>query len=380
LSDLLKILLVEDNPEHAELIRAQLRRVSGAAVRLDLAERLAEGLAKIDGDKVDAVLLDMMLPDSRGIETVSRVHAHAPSVPIVVLTSAEGESYGIEALQHGAEDYIFKGRMDGQGLMRSIRYAIERSGRRRAELALDAARQELLIAKKIQQSLYPRSAPPMDSLEIAGFSQPAESVGGDYFDYIQMPGGRLGVPIGDVSGHGIGPALLMAETRAAVRTLGRTCPDVGEALTLANRILLDGVLEGRFVTLLFISIDPVQRTLTYAGAGHPDGLLIDRSGEIVTRLPSSGFPLGVVRDEIYPVHGPIPFEAGQTLLLYTDGLLDASPPGAVRPFGADRVMQVVRRNLHRPAAQILEALHQAVAQYSPGKPTDDITAVVVKSL
>src|SRR5205085_4687684 len=120
-----------------------------------------------------------------------RVHSHAPQVPIVVLTSAEGEQYGLEAVQNGADDYIFKGRMDGQSLIRSVRYAIERCGRRQAETKLAGARQELLIAQKIQQSLYPVRPPPVEGFEIAGASHPAESVGGDYFDYIPMLDGHL---------------------------------------------------------------------------------------------------------------------------------------------------------------------------------------------
>jgi phosphoserine phosphatase RsbU/P len=377
---LLHILVVEDNPDHADLIRLHLTRSQEARVVVQHAERLSEGFQKLDGGGIDAVLLDMMLPDSTGMETVSRMHAHAPAVPIVVLTSAEGDQYGIEAVHYGADDYIFKGRMDGQSLIRSIRYAIERSGRRKAESALDAARQELRIAQAIQEGLYPRAAPPLAGFDIAGASQPAESVGGDYFDYVQIPDGRLMIAIGDVSGHGIGPALLMAETRAALRTLSRTSHDMGEALTLANHILLDGLAEGRFITLLIVALDPSHKTLTWASAGHPDGLVLDRSGQIVARLSSGGVPLGVLPDERYPTAGPVTVEPGQTLVLVTDGVLEASPPGPAEPFGAQRLIEVVQGRLEAPAAEILEALQRAVVAHSrTTRLADDVTAIIIKA-
>lgn len=377
----LNILLIEDNPDHAELIRMHLRRDRDAAVTVEWSERLDEGLAQLTRSRVDAVLLDMMLPDCTGVETVSRVHSHAPDVPIVVLTSADGDQYGLEAVQHGADDYIFKGRMDSHNLIRSVRYAIERCGRRQAETALAGARQELRIAQKIQQSLYPVNPPPAPGLDIAGVSYPAESVGGDYFDYIPMLDGHLGLAVGDVSGHGIGPALLMAEARAALRTLTRTYRSVGEVLTLANRILLDGMLEGRFVTLMLASLDPHRRSLIYCGAGHPDGLLFDEQGNIASRLESTGYPLGVVSDEEYSASAPVQLRPGHTLLLVTDGIAEASTPGPARPFGLERITAVVRENRQLPASQIIRALHDAVLKHArPGVPLDDVTAVVMKVL
>jgi phosphoserine phosphatase RsbU/P len=185
----LNILLVEDDQDHADLIRMHLTRGRGEPVSIDWARDMAQARQRLDAGGYDAVLLDMMLPDSRGIDTVSRVHSHAPRVPIVVLTSAEDDEFGIGAVQHGAEDYIAKSTMDGHSLLRSLRYAIEREGRRRAESALESARYELSLAQKIQSSLYPSQSPPLPGFDLAGRSRPAASVGGDYFDYIPMPAG-----------------------------------------------------------------------------------------------------------------------------------------------------------------------------------------------
>ena len=377
----LRVLLVEDNEDHAALIQTHLRRAPGTTVQVHHVTRLGDGIAHAQTGAADAVLLDMMLPDSSGIETVGRFHAQAPLVPIVVLTSAEDERYALEALHQGAEDYIFKGAADAQNLYRSLRYAIERYGRRRAEIALDSARQELRIAQTIQEGLYPRSAPPLPGFEVAGSSRPAESVGGDYFDYFPMFGGRTGIAVGDVSGHGLGPAILMAETRATLRSLCLTCPDPGETLTQANRVISDGMAEGRFVTLLLVALDPRKRVIQWAGAGHPDGLIFAPDGRIAARLPSPGCPLGVLPEESYTTAGTTTLLPGQLLLLYSDGVFEASPPGPMIPFGENRMVELVARELKKPASQILESLHDAVTRYTlPGKPLDDITAVVVKSL
>lgn len=377
----LNILLVEDNVDHAELIRRHLTRGQGDRVSIAWSQRVSEALSELDKRSFDVVLLDMMLPDSRGVETVGRVHGHTPGVPIVVLTSAEGDEVGIGAVQHGAEDYIAKSAMDSHSLTRSIRYAIERSERRRAESALEGARYELSLAQKIQSGLYPTKPPPLAGFDLAGTSRPAASVGGDYFDYFPLPDGKTGIGIGDVSGHGIGPAILMAETRAALRTLARTSRCVGEALTLANHILLDGLAEGRYITLLLTYLDPASRTLTFANAGHPDGLIFGPDGSIVHRMSSVGTPLGVLADEAYESSGPIALESGQVVLLVTDGILEAWSPGLTKPFGQERLTALVRENRALPAAQLLARIDVAIRDYCrPSEPLDDTTAVAMKVL
>jgi DNA-binding response OmpR family regulator len=125
----LKVLLIEDNPGDARLIRESLtesREVRGSSFNLEYADRLSVGLARLAEGGIDAILLDLSLPDSHGLDTLSKMYVQAPGVPILVLTGLDDETIGLEAVQNGAQDYLVKGQIDGQLLARSIRYAIER--------------------------------------------------------------------------------------------------------------------------------------------------------------------------------------------------------------------------------------------------------------
>src|SRR5690606_1716501 len=122
----INILLIEDNPGDQELIRQMLHQIPDTDFHLDRAERLAVGLSLLDQKAFDIVLLDLSLPDSRGLETLSRLHAHAPDVPIVVLTGYNNGRIGVQAVQAGAQDYLVKGEVDSNLLVRALRYAIER--------------------------------------------------------------------------------------------------------------------------------------------------------------------------------------------------------------------------------------------------------------
>src|SRR5438270_2942688 len=160
--------------------------------------------------------------------------------------------------------------------------------RLRAEVAAHSSDLELRVARRVQQQLFPAGVPPVPGFDIFGVALPAGAAGGDYFDYIPLPGGRLGVVVADVSGHGLGPALLMASTRAYLRALALTHRDLGETLALANGVLCRDTGDGRFVALLFASLDPGTRSFAYAAAGQP-GYLLDASGA-VTRLDATGPP------------------------------------------------------------------------------------------
>jgi len=215
------------------------------------------------------------------------------------------------------------------------------------ELARTAA--ELRIARTIQQKLFPSQTHQLPGLEsgrrfgfdLGGASYPADAVGGDYYDFLSLPDGSLGIAIGDVSGHGIGPALLMAEVRALLRAFAQTEADVSKILGLSNRVLASDIDGDRFVTLLLVKLDPGNHTLVYASAGHETGYLLDASGAVKEALGSTSIPLGIRTNMEFPASSPIPLQPGDLLLLLTDGITETcSPDGAV--FGSERAVKVVR--------------------------------------
>jgi len=251
---------------------------------------------------------------------------------------------------------------------------------KRAEQELRANAQEFLAAREIQERLFPEAPPQLAGFDIAGRSRAASAAGGDYFDYLPLLGGRWGIAVGDVTGHGIGPALLMAETRAYLRALAQSHEAVNTILTAANHVLADDIGSERFITMVLVALDPERRTLTYVNAGHPPAYVLDRHGVIRTRLGRSGVPLGIKPDVPYPATGDVALESGDTLLVFTDGIEEAMRMDDTM-FGEERALDVIRHHLGQPAQVMVEALYRAVMEFAGDTPQlDDATAVIVRVL
>ena len=252
--------------------------------------------------------------------------------------------------------------------------------RKRAEREIRESQEQFRVAREIQQRLFPKSAPSLPGFDIAGATYPAEATGGDYFDYLPMLNDRWGIIVADVTGHGVGPALLMAETRAYLRVLAGRREDVGEILTRANGVLSEDVGSERFVTLFLARLDPRERALIYASAGHPPAFILNESGKVKQTLPRTGVPLGIQPDTTYRPAAEIKLEPGDLLLALTDGVEEAAAEDDAL-FGIDRVLAVVREHQAQPAQQIVHALYDAARGFSRNSPQmDDITAIVVKAL
>jgi serine phosphatase RsbU (regulator of sigma subunit) len=375
-SDRVRILLVEDDPDDVWVMRNLLGDRWDGPFELIHVELLSAALERCAEDTYDVILLDLALPDSRGMETFFAMHAGAGEIPIVVLSGLSDENTAIKAVQTGAQDYLVKGQVDDHVLVRSIRYAIERGRRRHAEEALRDTTEEFRAAGEIQQRLYPGQPPVLPGFEIAGALYPAKATAGDYFDYIPMLDECLGVVVGDVSSHGMGPALVMSETRACLRTLAQAHCDVGEILTRANRLLAADASDFHYVTLAMARLDPRARSMVYASAGQRGYLL--HPSDKVTVLDSTSMPLGVRDDTIVPTAPPIAMGAGQIVTFFTDGVIEAESPGRVR-FGVGRALEVIRGDRDKPASQIVAALRKEILGFTRHQPQrDDITVVIVK--
>jgi phosphoserine phosphatase RsbU/P len=245
-----------------------------------------------------------------------------------------------------------------------------------------AARREgtLLLARSIQQRFYPTDQPRVPGFDIAGAAFVADEVGGDYFDFISMPEGQVGIVIADVSGHGIDSALLMAETRAVLRSTAQTTSDPGEVLTAVNRVVARDMDDNRFTTMLLASLDPFTRTVTYASAGHYPGYVLDASGAVKTELQATGLPLGSFAAAREVVSERLTLEPGDVLVLVTDGVAESeAPDGAF--FEMSRALEVMQSCLDRRATEIVGRLYGATRTFADGVPqNDDITIVVCKAV
>ncbi len=236
----------------------------------------------------------------------------------------------------------------------------------------------LVAAQRIQQHLLPVEPPSLAGFDIAGKIYPAVFAAGDVFDYLPMPEGSLGIVIGDVTGHGFASALLMSLTHAYLQAAIRTEKEIARILSLVNKSLIHEIEDDRFVTLVLASLDPRSRLLTYASAGHPTGYVFDSSGNVRIRLESTGMPLAVRPDTVFPVSEPILLLPGDVVVLITDGALEARSPEEDM-FGRQRLLETVRVHLDKTASEIIDSLYRAICDFSQREPPlDDIAFVVVK--
>lgn len=270
------------------------------------------------------------------------------------------------------------GDMMWHGQPRLVTFIRDITARKRAEREIRGHQEQLQIARDIQQRLFPKQAPVFTGFDIAGASFPAEATGGDYFDYLPMVNGCLGLVVGDVTGHGIGSALLMAETRAYLRVLAGRREDPGEILSRTNAVLSGDIGEEHFITLCFARVDPASRRLSYASAGHPPAFILNAAGEVKSRLKRTGLALGMKPDFQYPGGLELILEKGDIFLLLTDGLDEAtSPEGST--FGTERIFDIVRAHRDAPSQTIVTKLYEGVRAFANHAPqVDDITAIVVK--
>lgn len=252
------------------------------------------------------------------------------------------------------------------------------TARKLAERELWGKNAELLAARKIQERLLPSVPPSLPDFDIAGVSLPCEVSAGDYFDYLPMCNGYLGLVVADVAGHRFGSALLMASTQAHLRSLSKMHNSVVEILDFLNAVLLDDIEDSYFVTMFLARLNPRSRSFVYASAGHEPGYVLDASGNVKTRLESTGIPLGILPDLELLFGGPIVLAPGDIVLLLTDGVRDARSPSD-RTFGLQQTLELVRAHRNESAAEIVQAITRSVQSFSCSRRlADDVTTMVIK--
>ena len=226
----------------------------------------------------------------------------------------------------------------------------------------------------------PNEKPRVPGFEIAGWNKPADQTGGDAFDFIPTDDGRLGLLIADATGHGVGPALMVAECRALLRGLASITVDLTQIMAKANEVLFEDLQEGRFVTVCLAFVNPETSTISHLSAGHGPLIHYVAAEDRFVELPAATLPLGI--SEILP-GGPAPdivLEPGDLFILITDGFFEWIRTDGEQ-FGMKRLYRIIRDNRQSACSEIIERLHQAVVEYGQGTPQeDDLTAIVVKKL
>lgn len=257
----------------------------------------------------------------------------------------------------------------------------ESSAREAADRKLGHINRELSLARDIQQGFLPSSLPNLDGFEIAGFNRPADLTGGDYFDWQELPDGKLLLVMADVTGHGIAPAIVMAVCRAYARASAPLMPNPHELLTRLNRLVYDDVQGRRFITLAIALLDPKAATVELASAGHGPTLHYHAADQSVESFGGDGIPLGLVAHEDYEQPRTLKLEPGDVLLLSTDGYFEWQRPGDDEQFGTKRLEAALKQHAAAAPDQIIAQIDSAVRAFAHGSPQpDDMTAIALKRI
>ena len=237
---------------------------------------------------------------------------------------------------------------------------------------------DLEQAAQIQQALLPSQAPKVPGVALAGHNAACRTVGGDYYDFIPYPDGKVAIALGDVSGKAMPAALLMTSLHARVRVLAEDPPHVAEMMMRLNRATAANCPSNRFVSFFFSVFDPASGVLTYANAGHNPPMIVRSDGRI-DLLEGGGLLMGILPSAKYEAY-TAQLGLGDSLLLYSDGVTEAAN-AAGEEFEEERLAKVLQANVDKHPHEIVDAITNAVREFSAGAPVaDDLTLVVAKRL
>jgi len=241
-----------------------------------------------------------------------------------------------------------------------------------------AMQASLNVARQIQRDFMPTRLPQVDDYEMATWWFPNEAVGGDYCDVIAQRDGRTALIIADVSGHGLGPSLIMASVRAGLRALmlEHTAPEV--LLRLLARSMAQDLRDGRFITMVFAALDSQAHTVEFANAGHAPALHYIPAQQRFCVLEATGVPLGVLDRPEYPQGPPLRMAVGDLVVLCTDGIVEAMDEHGEQ-FGLRRLQDIVAEQARAPVRELVRQVGAQVEAYYQGEsPPDDLTILAVR--
>lgn len=340
--------------------------------------RVPEGtdaLAAVIAFAPDLVFIDVSHPSANGLLVLDRLRERSLDLAAVVMTAHGSERVAVDALRHGADDYLRKPfepdefrqvlRRASANLAVARRNAAQR-GRLDAERWQLAA--ELARAGEVQAELLPDSYPTLDGFEIAARCVPAREVGGDFYDWQQPREGYLTLSLCDVMGKGMPAALWMATIRMAIRAVVRGSPPAEAMKYLSAALEADLDRAGSYTTLFLAQLDTAERRLRFVDAGHGHAFRLRADGRIEELSPRA-LPLGIVRGENYQ-EGSITFEPGDALVVYSDGVTDARPD---LRLDRDKIGALLHGT--QSAQEIVDRILNATA--TDQAPPDDITVVAL---
>jgi phosphoserine phosphatase RsbU/P len=372
------VLIVDDLEVNRDLLARRVQRL-GHSIAFAASGR--EALASLRAARFDLVLLDITMPDMDGYEALAQIKADPvlATIPVVMVTAIDGVDSVVRCLELGAEDYITK---PFNPVVLKARIESSLNKKRVADLnaaLLQSLSREMAIAQKIQLGFLPESLPQLPGWPLSALCVPAKHVGGDFYDALVLPDGRLAFTVADVCDKGVGAALYMALFRSLMRMHVQQAEpgqDAAEMLEHMVRVTNDYVAteharDNMFATVFTAVLDPVTGQMDYINAGHDAPWLLCAGAAASQRLQPHGLALGMLAGQGYTARR-LTLQAGDRLLLATDGLPEALDPQD-QAFGDARVAALLSADVDHPKT-LVKALHHDVVQHVGGRePHDDLT-------
>jgi len=369
---MIRAFLVDDEQPARDRLRRLLAELPGVSVVGEAADG-EEALREIPQVAPDLVFLDIQMPGRTGMEVAA---ALSPPRPRIVFCTAF-DHYAIQAFENHAVDYLLKplNRDRLAGAVERIRAQVEPQER---------LNREIVTASETQARLYPEGLRENDILEMSGACRAARSVGGDYYDFLPLGGGKIALAVGDVSGKGLFAGLLMAGLQGRLQALARRYPDdLAGLFDELNRAMHAITGNNRYATLFYGVIEESSRRLTYVNAGHPAPILLRRDGAApdgyasAAPLSPSGTVVGLLPEARFE-QVTIDLDSGDHLLIFSDGLIETRDSQGVE-LGAGGVEMAARKGLQEGADGMRDRILAEADRFRAGAELeDDVTLVVVR--
>jgi serine phosphatase RsbU (regulator of sigma subunit) len=372
------VLVVDDLEINRDLLARRVKRLGHTFA---FAASGKEALDCLRTDSFDLVLLDITMPEMDGYEALAQIKAdpRLAHIPVVMVTAIDGVDSIVRCLELGAEDYITK---PFNPVILRARIESSLNKKRLADLnvkLLNSLSREMQIAQRIQLGFLPESMPQIAGWPIAASCAPAKHVGGDFFDALVLPGGRLALAVADVCDKGVGAALYMALFRSLLRISLQQAEQSQPAEQILEKaasftndyIATVHARDNMFATVFIAILCPQTGRLDYINAGHDSPLLLRHNSSTIESLPPRGLALGMMAGERYQAQH-IQINTGDSLFMFSDGLPEALNSQNIA-FGEDRVMSAFLATARSPEALLAKLSTELKQHVGDRPPHDDVT-------
>ena len=376
-----KILVVDDTPSNIQSLAATLKPAGYQVLVATNGQQALDVMAKV---RPDLILLDIMMPVMDGFEACANIKANADwhDIPIIFLTAKTETADLVKGFELGAVDYVSKP-FNAHELMARVHTHLTvdrlRTSVSEKNAALEKAQRqmsaELDLARAMQVAILPSRFPAAVGCDGAARMLPATTMGGDFYDFIELPGGCIGLVMADVSGKGVPAAFFMAVARTNLNALAATASGPADCLQRTNDVLLTQNPMDLFVTVFYAVFDPATGALTYSNGGHNPPLIRRANGTVEMLTAAAGLVLGM-----FPAtyeQDSAQLQPGDTLVLYTDGVTEAFNVDA-QMYEEARLVERVRADGGGSAKTLVASIFDGVIGFSGAAPqSDDITVAVL---